>query len=218
MIAHQWRQPLSVVSTLVGTIQIHLELKKFDLTTEDGIEKHNKLIQDKLEDIDNTIQNLSETIDDFRNFYKPNKKAVTIKLEEVVSKSLSVIGTLLLNNNIEIIKEYNSKEEMKVYDNELIQVILNILKNAQDNFKEKHTKDAYIKITTANRSVSISDNGGGVPEDIIEKIFDPYFSTRDEKNGTGLGLYMSKIIVEEHHSGKLRVYNTEDGACFVIEI
>ena len=102
------------------------------------------------------------------------------------------------------------------YDNELIQVILNILKNSQDNFKERKVENPKIIITIDENILSICDNGGGISEDIIGEIFDPYFSTKDEKNGTGLGLYMSKIIVEEHHNAKLDVVNVDDGVCFSI--
>lgn len=84
--------------------------------------------------------------------------------------------------------------------------------------KEKQIKDPYIKITAENRTISISDNGGGIPEEIIENIFDPYFTTKGDKNGTGLGLYMSKTIIEEHHKGKLAVENTDDGVCFTIQL
>ena len=110
----------------------------------------------------------------------------------------------------------------KIYSNEIMQVILNILKNSQDNFKEQATKDPKITITcecplSDTYFLKIFDNGGGIPEDIINKIFDPYFSTKSEKNGTGLGLYMSKTIIEEHHDGKLSVENTDDGVCFIIE-
>ena len=139
------------------------------------------------------------------------------KLEAIVKKSLNVISTSLLNDNIDIIFPYNSQKAIELYDSELMQVVLNILKNSLDNFQEKQIKNPYIKISTEDRTLSISDNGGGIPENIISSVFDPYFSTKDEKNGTGLGLYMSKIIVEEHHNGKLSVHNTEDGVCFTIE-
>ena len=218
MIAHQWRQPLSTVSMASSNIQIMLELEKFDLDTKEGQVKQNRYIIKELRNIDGYVQNLSTTIDDFRNFYKQNKNSVTLKIEEVISKSLGVIKASLVNNNIEIIEEHNSKEEIELYNNEMMQVILNILKNAQDNFKEKQTNDPYIRITTENKTISICDNGGGIPEDIIEKVFDPYFSTKDEKNGTGLGLYMSKIIIEEHHAGNFHVNNTDDGVCFTIEL
>jgi len=99
-----------------------------------------------------------------------------------------------------------------------MQVLLNILKNAQDNFKERGVQNPRITIDVQERVCSICDNGGGVSEDIMERIFEPYFSTKDEKNGTGLGLYMSKTIVEEHHKGRLEVENRDDGVCFIIEL
>ena len=97
-----------------------------------------------------------------------------------------------------------------------MQVILNIIKNSQDNFRERRIKNPKITIKVENNQVLFCDNGGGISENIIEKIFDPYFSTKNEKNGTGLGLYMSKIIVEDHHKGKLEVKNREEGVCFTI--
>ena len=218
MIAHQWRQPLGAISSTSIDVQMKIELEKFDLDTNKGQEEQNIYFSQRLKDIDSYVNNLTTTIDDFRNFYKPNKQTKTVNLKEVISKSLSIIKATLTNNKIEIIEEYNSTQKIKVYENELMQVILNILKNAQDNFKEKETENPLIKITTENKIISICDNGGGIPEDIIEKIFDPYFSTKDEKNGTGLGLYMSRTIVEEHHKGKLNVKNIDNATCFIIEI
>ena len=207
MIAHQWRQPLSSISATIGSLQMKQMLGKYD----------KEFYDEQLNNIAGFSQHLSKTIDDFKNFYKPDKESDSIKLEEVISKALDITKALIVNYKIEIIEEYNSKEEIELYITEIMQVILNILKNAQDNFMGKDIKDPYIKIITNDRTISICDNGGGIPDDIIDKIFDPYFSTKDEKNGTGLGLYMSKTIVEEHHNGKLKVENTDDGVCFKIE-
>ena len=111
---------------------------------------------------------------------------------------------------------------MNLYDSELMQVFLNIIKNSQDNFTEKNMPNGQITIQTLDVQngvlVEICDNSGGIPEDIISKIFDPYFSTKDEKNGTGLGLYMSKTIIQEHHNGILKVENRDNGACFTITL
>jgi len=212
MIAHQWRQPLAAISSTTIDLKIRL-----DLNTKDVQAEQNKYLAEGLNDINTFVQNLTTTIDDFRNFYKQDKKSVTIKLEEIVLKSLKIINTSLANDNIKIKEEYNSKQEIELYDNEIMQVILNILKNAQDNFKDKDIKNQYIKITIENRTITICDNGGGIPKAIINKIFDPYFSTKNEMNGTGLGLYMSKTIIEEHHNGKLSVKNIDDGVCFMID-
>lgn len=209
MIAHQWRQPLNIIS--LNTVKLETDMLL-----------NNKISNEDIENITLEInkqsQYLSNTIDDFRYFYKPNKELEMITLEDVVLKSLSVIKASIINSNIELIEEYKSIERIELYDNELMQVIINILKNAQDNFKNEQTENPYIKITTQNRTISICDNGGGISEDIIDKIFDPYFSTKDEKVATGLGLYMSKIIIEKNHGGILHVENKGDGVCFVIEI
>jgi len=209
MIAHQWRQPLNIIGLTTVKLETDILLDK---------KVSNKEIHNTISEINKQSQYLSDTIDDFRYFYKPNKESVRVKLEDVVSQSLSLIKASLTHSRIEIIERYRSKEEIELYDNEMMQVILNILKNAQDNFQQKNIKDRVIKITTENRTISICDNGGGIPKDIIEKIFDPYFSTKDEKNVTGLGLYMSKTIIEKHHGGSLHVQNRDEGVCFVIEI
>ena len=189
-----------------------IDLEKIQLKDEDK-----QYIFNSLSEITGFIQNLSATIDDFRNFYKPNKQSDNVKLEEVCKKSLAIIKNSLLNNNINIVEDYHSNDTLEIYTNEIIQVVLNILKNVEDNFLEKNIKDPSVKISTNNKTLCICDNGGGIPEDILPKIFDPYFSTKDEKNGTGLGLYMSKIIIEAHHNATLTAVNTVDGICFKIE-
>ncbi|QOY51378.1 hybrid sensor histidine kinase/response regulator [Candidatus Sulfurimonas baltica] len=218
MIAHQWRQPLSAISTTALDIEMKIELGIYDLETKEGKEDFINYLFLKLGDISDFVQNLTSTINDFRNFYKTNKLSVSIELSVVIEKALNIIKALLENANVEIIQEHNSKEKIELYDSEMMQVIINILQNAQDNFKEKQIKNPQIKITTNKNIITIEDNGGGVPEDVIERIFDPYFSTKDERNGTGLGLYMSKTIVENHHNGKLQVANIDGGACFTIEL
>jgi len=218
MIAHQWRQPLSSISATSASIQLELDLELYNLESKEGIDKARKQIKGELHNIDSYVQNLSTTIDDFRNFYKENKKSVRVKLEDIIEKSINIISSSLINDKIELIKEYNSNQKIEIYDSEMMQVILNLLKNSQDNFKEKKIKKPYIKITTKNKILTICDNGEGIAEDIIKRIFDPYFSTKNDKNGTGLGLYMSKTIIEEHHNGMLKVKNTEDGVCFIAEL
>ena len=218
MIAHQWRQPLSAIASTSIDMKMQSEFENFDLGKKQEAQKYETYINNSLDEINEFVQNLTTTIDDFRNFHKPNKESITVKLEDIISKSLNIISASFKSESIEIIEEYNSNQEVKLYDNEMMQVILNILKNAQDNFKEKSIKNPYIKIVTEDRTIAICDNGGGIPEDIIEKIFEPYFSTKGEKNGVGLGLYMSKTIVEKHHNGKLSAENTDDGVCFKMEL
>ncbi|QSZ40630.1 hypothetical protein GJV85_00355 [Sulfurimonas aquatica] len=206
MIAHQWRQPLSSISAIASTLTLDISMDNYK----------KEFFSQRLEDINRLTQHLSSTIDDFRNFFKPNKESIETSLEHVVAKSLDITQELLSNSNIEITTEFNDSINVNVYESELMQVLLNILSNAHDNFIEKKIQNPSLKISTKDNAIIICDNGGGIPEDIISKIFEPYFSTKNEKNGTGLGLYMSKLIIEEHHNGKLSVYNKNGGACFEI--
>ena len=217
MIAHQWRQPLGAISLIMANISVKYDLKSFDLNTKDGQENQEKYVLERIARVDALVERLSVTIDDFRNFYKPNKEKVELSLQEVSEKSLDIIETSLVYDKIELIREYHSFDKLYLYDSEIMQVLLNIFKNAQDNFKERKIKNPFIRIRTHEKQIFISDNGGGIDDDVLEKIFDPYFSTKNEKNGTGLGLYMSKIIVEDHHNAKINARNEGDGVCFIIE-
>ena len=218
MIAHQWRQPLGTISSTVINMQIKLMTGQFSLQSQEGQKECETFFQEKLSNIETYVQDLSTTIDDFRNFYKPNKAKKRLLIQDPIEKSLNIVEASMKSHGIMIEKNYESKKAIMIADSELMQVFLNLFKNAQDNFIEKNIQDASIMIKTADIKegvvVEICDNGGGIPETIIEKIFDPYFSTKDEKNGTGLGLYMSKTIIEEHHKGSLSVENKESGVCF----
>ena len=226
MIAHQWRQPLGAIASTSIDLNMQMELETFDLKQEKGIEECQTYFRDGLKDIDSFVQNLTTTIDDFRNFYKPNKSSDLVSLCEPLEKALNIINGSLISDGIEVTESHNNCKQnnssVKIYISEMVQVILNILKNAQDNFKEKKIKDPKIVITCkyidSKVTLEICDNGGGIPEDVIPNIFDSYFSTKDEKNGTGLGLYMSKTIVHEHHNGNLLVNNRDNGVCFTIEL
>ena len=209
MIAHQWRQPLNIIS--LNTVKLETRaLLEINISNDELIAIASE--------INKQSQYLSNTIDDFRYFYKPNKERESVTLQDVVLRSLSIIKASILDSGIKIIEEYDSKEKLDIYYNEMVQVVLSILKNAQDSFEKNNIKTPYINITTKNRTISICDNGGGISKDIKDKIFEPYFSTKKEKSVTGLGLYMSKTIVEKHHAGILRVENKSKGACFIIEI
>ncbi len=208
MIAHQWRQPLSAISAVSANITLKAHLGKLDTTI--AIESAEKISQ--------YSQHLSSTINDFRDFFKPNKEKNEITYTKIIQDVLNIIETSIVNQNIKLVKILNSKDTFHTYPNEIKQVILNILKNAEDILIEKEIKNPTIIIKTSDNILTISDNGGGIPADIIDNIFDPYFSTKLEKNGTGLGLYMSKIIIEEHCAGKLSVNNTKDGVKFNIEL
>jgi PAS domain S-box-containing protein len=222
MIAHQWRQPLGSISSAVMSIQTKLEVGKFDLSIEEDRDKFIKYSNKKYSNINNYVQFLSTTIDDFRNFFKPDKDKEKVALEIPINKALQIVKVSLENKGIEIITNFESTEETEIYQNEVMQVVLNILKNAEDNFVEKETSNPKIYISTASKdneyTITVLDNGGGIPSSVLPKIFDPYFSTKNEKNGTGLGLYMSKTMIEEHHNGDMSVRNVDDGAEFKITL
>jgi len=223
MIAHQWRQPLSAISSTSIDLKMKIELETFDLENEKGRREYEKYFKKGLDDIENLTQNLTITINDFKDFYKPNKEKKSFSINDTVSRALKIIETSLITDNISIIKECNSNNLYEIFDSEVMQVILNIINNAHDNFKYKKTTNPTIKITTQDTEdgfkVEIYDNGGGISNEIFDKIFDPYFSTKHDKNGTGLGLYMSKMIIEDHHFGKLYARNIDGaGVCFSIEI
>ena len=212
MIAHQWRQPLAAISSTVVDLQIKEELDKSYSQPE--------YLKKSLADITKYVQFLSTTIDDFRDFFKPDKEKEYVTLTHTINKSLQILQGSIASKSIEVDVDFATNDEIFIYQNEMMQVILNILKNSVDNFLEKSIKDPKIEICTKKNQntyiIQISDNGGGIPDEIMPNIFNPYFSTKKEKNGTGLGLYMSKTIVEKHHGGKLRVYNSNDGVTFKI--
>ena len=221
MIAHQWRQPLSAISSVAINIKLKSELQVYNLENKEERQEYESFVNSHLTTIEEFVKSLSKTIDDFRNFFKPNKKSITLNINEPISKALSIIKDSIIADGIVISEMFDSEIEGSMYDSELMQVFLNIFKNAQDNFIEKDIKKPILSIHTYDINnysiVEITDNGGGIKEDSLDNIFEAYYSTKG-KNGTGLGLYMSKIIVEEHHHGKLNVENTEDGILFTIKI
>jgi signal transduction histidine kinase len=212
MIAHQWRQPLSSISTLAGNLKVLIELDMFD----------NEQFNSLLGEINQHAQYLSHTINDFRHFFKPDNPQDTVLLDDVVDNTLGIIGKSLEYKHVKLIKNYAFTNPILTYPNELMQVFMNILKNASDVFAENNTVQPQIIIHGYEKDgyqiVDIADNGGGIPEEIMGNIFDPYFSTKGPSVGTGLGLYMSKIIVEEHCHGRLYARNVDNVACFTIEL
>ncbi|MEA1917688.1 MAG: ATP-binding protein [Campylobacterota bacterium] len=224
MIAHQWRQPLGAIGGATAAIQSKIELEKYDLNLKDDRIEFQKYLQTTLRSIGEYVEFLSKTIDDFRNFFKKDKEKSVTVANVVVQKALGIVQKSMQNNNIHFDIEYkiDDDDRIELYQNELIQVILNLLKNSEDNFKDIKQDKKQITIKTykedALHVISVKDNGGGVPKDIVNKIFDPYFSTKLEKNGTGLGLYISKVIIEEHHNGTIELLNSHNGVEFIIKL
>lgn len=218
MIAHQWRQPLSAIASTVINMKLKIDFESFDLETNEGRNAQKDFHNKQLVNIQSYVDNLSSIIDDFRNFYRPDKETVLSTFRTVIDKALTIIQSSIESDKIELIEEYDNEQIFEMLDGEMLQVILIILKNSQDNFKEKGILHPQIKIIVDNSTLIICDNGGGISSEVLEEIFDPYFSTKDEKNGTGIGLYMSKIIIENHHQGKLSAYNENNGVCFKIQL
>jgi two-component system, NtrC family, sensor kinase len=220
MIAHQWRQPLSSIGTASFNLKYKLLTEKFDLETKEGREEQANFFSKKFDEIEFYVQNLTTTIDDFRNFFKTDKAVSNTAIQRPINNTLKILQKDIEANSIELVLDFKSQNKINIYENEITHVFINILRNAQDKFLEKDTKNAKIEIKTQDLEngveIEIYDNGGGIAEEDLNIIFEPYFSTKKEKNGTGIGLYMSKIIVEKNHQGKLFAKNTKEGISFFI--
>ena len=213
MIAHQWRQPLNTIALKISNIQLQ-EMMSQSVTKEQLLEV--------LKEINNTIQYLSGTIDDFKTYFKPNKNATKTTLKNLIDKSLSFIDARVKKENIRIYESKLEDVELTTYSSELIQVILNIVNNAIDAYIEHPwIEDKVIKIYSEIDQkwvrIFIYDRAGGISNDVMKQLFEPYFSTK-EKNGTGLGLYMSKMIIEKQFDGTIDVHSRNATTTFIIEI
>ncbi len=209
MIAHQWRQPLSTTTLLITDERVKM------MMAQEENSKYTKIL-DKISD---TMIYLSDTIDDFQTFFKPEKSKETIDLDRLVQRINQFVHPRLSTTDIELNIIKCNCEQIDTYANELVQAIINIINNAIDVLIEKNPKNPHISVSFDKSekyiTIYIEDNGGGIDDKIIDKIFEPYFSTKS-KNGTGLGLYMSKMIIEQHINGQLIVENTGKGARFSI--
>ncbi|NOX16246.1 MAG: PAS domain S-box protein [Epsilonproteobacteria bacterium] len=220
MIAHQWRQPLGAIGSAIIGMKLQLKNKKNDLSKDKISNDYIQYADRRFDEIGEYVHFLSATIDDFRDFFKPDKEKESTDITIPIEKALQITLASIKNKNIKLTTDYHINDSVLIYKNELIQVLLNILKNAEDNFVHNKIKNCEIKITTKKENdnciISVYDNGGGIKSEILPFIFDPYFSTKSRKNGTGLGLYMSKLIIEEHNNGKISVQNIDDGTEFKI--
>jgi len=212
MIAHQWRQPLTTISMSVNNISLDIELD--DLNT-NNLKIHTSNIAKQ-------TQELSNTIEDFLYFFKPNKEVEEMNVEDVYNNALNICKNFLKKSDIKLITNFEDTCDITGYSRDLMQIIINLLKNAEEALNVKKIENKTIEVTIFQNEqyihLEISDNAGGVPVDIIHEIFNPYFSTKNIKNSSGLGLYMSKNIVEKHLNGFLDVSNKKKGACFVIKL
>jgi C4-dicarboxylate-specific signal transduction histidine kinase len=212
-IAHQWRQPLNELGLIVQELPMMYDRGNFD----------RDYLRGSVATFMKVLSHLSKTIDDFRNFFKPDKDKLDFKVCEVVGNTLSLIEESFKQLNIGITVNCAGDPVVFGHPNEFSQVVLNILFNARDAFlagKDEQPREITIEMFREQEKtvVTISDNAGGIPEEILEKIFDPYFTTRGPEQGTGIGLYMSKIIIEKNIPGRLSARNKAEGAEFRIEV
>jgi len=203
-IAHQWKQPLSIISMSNGLLKINSEIKDFSTPQE---------ITNAIKNIDHSVHNLSQTIDDFKNFFNPNKEKVVFSILDAFKDTFKLINSQFKNNDIEIVQ--NIKEiELLGYKNELLQVLINLLKNSKEELiKKPNSMKKYIFISVDKNEnkiiIKIKDNADGIPSDIINKVFNAYFTTKEKCGGTGIGLYICKQIIETSMQGEISVSNVK---------
>ena len=210
-IAHQWRQPLN-------TLAMKVQFMEDDF--EDGLIDKEYILNNSVENM-KLINFMSKTIDDFRNFFTIDKVKEDFGIKEKITETTNMIIGQLKNNDIAL-EVHGDSFVVNGYPNEFKQVILNIVSNAKDALVENSINNAVISINTQKLEetgiISIKDNAGGIPQDVINRVFEPYFTTKEQGKGTGLGLYMSKMIIEDNMNGVLKVQNTKDGAEFILEL
>ena len=209
LIAHQWRQPISELGAIMMNIKLHHKLNKLDL----------ELMDKKSKEVDRLLEYMSKTIDDFRAFFKPNKTKHEFSINDSIQRVIQITKPMLEEYNIKIVQNIDKELFINSYQNELEQVILNLITNAKDALISDNIKNPIITINVyKNKTINIElkDNAKGIKKELIDKIFEPYFTTKDDANGTGIGLYMSKIIIEKNMCGKLEVQSSDVGSDFRI--
>ncbi len=211
-IAHQWRQPLGEVNSILMRIAVKKEHD--DLSDEE--------FENALNECDKILLHMSKTISDFQNFFKPSKEKTRFSIKKACEEASFIISSSLKHNHIDFILNIEQDAKILGYPREFSQTILNLLSNAKDVLIERDIKNPFIKLTIKSGKkfalIQVEDNAGGIKEEHIERIFEPYFTTKHAKQGTGIGLYMSKTIIEENMNGFLNVKNRENGALFTIKL
>ena len=210
-VAHQWKQPLSSLSALINRTFLRYKKNNYSIDRE--------TMEFCFENANLQIKSMSDTIHNFMNFFKPENKKQKFNVYQAIRRALKIIKPVLDSENIDISVNVDRNLYIEGYPNEFGQILINLLTNAKDAFVERKITDRKIHIYSVIKNnkliLNIEDNAGGIPEDIKEKIFEPYFSTKGNV-GTGLGLYISKLIIENYMNGKLSVENTDKGARFSI--
>jgi len=205
MIAHQWRQPINKIASILALLRFGLPTKKLNHLEIDA----------KCKEIEESVEFMSETIDDFRTFYQPKEETEKVNLRELVEKSIHFIEGSIRKKNITIIKELQ-EIEYKLYANEFLQVMINLIKNAVDSLERSGEINIKLLQKGENIIISVEDNGMGIDMGSIKRVFDPYFTTKEDS--MGLGLYMTKMIVEKHMKGTIEVERLSQGTKFTITL
>ncbi len=210
LIAHQWRQPISELNAIVMNVKLHHDLGKLD-------KEH---MDKKTSEMEKLLDFMSTTIDDFRTFFKPDKQKEKFYFKDSLHRVFKITSATLIENKIDL--QTNIQEDLciKNYQNEFEQVVLNLITNAKDALVSDGIEKPSIHVEAYEQDqkifIKVKDNAKGMNKEIIEKIFDPYFTTKEEAEGTGIGLYMAKLIIEKNMKGKLSAQSSEDGSCFMI--
>ncbi len=212
-IAHQWKQPLSRISSITSLLDFKL-INKQEIT-DDRLSK-------KITQINSNVKFLSETIDDFKDFFNPNNLEEKCDISDIVNRAIALSKDDTLTKQIEIKTDLSFGSKVNIYKNELLHIILNIIQNSKEAFKDSSGDIKLIKIIGYKKDdkihIDIIDNAGGISEETLPFIFNEHYTTKEKKSGSGLGLYLTKVILEDHLKGSIEAKNTEDGAMFRIII
>lgn len=211
-IAHQWRQPLNNIGLIVQSLQ--LAFRANDLTQQE--------MDEEIAETMKILQQVSDTIDDFRNYFSSEEEAVSFNINEIINRSLTFIEPSLRRKGISLELNEEPGVSAEGYPNEYMQAFLNIMLNAKDALLAFQVAQPQIRIRIFHDNgrsiVTVSDNGGGIREDALPKIYEPYFTTKNQNTGAGIGLYMAKAIIEKKMCGSLSARNVDNGAEFRIEV
>jgi len=202
-IAHQWRQPLNAIVLIIQSFQMKQMLGKLD----------DKFIDSQVDEGIKLATSMSRTIDDFRNFFKPNKIEEVFSVKRVIRESIDLVKHYYEKIDIEMSLVCDEDFETLGYPNEFSQVLMNLFSNSKDALQDIDNQKKYIEVVikvdkkNVNGKILVIDNGGGVPVEVMDRMFDPYFTTKHQSSGTGIGLYMSKEIIEKQMHGSIEVEN-----------